>query len=518
MAGHSRKKDNRTENVSGRDRKRAKQSEWDNGASAKPEWGHEMPTRHERGQEAPVRFKQDPGGRSRARQGSGKSAWPVVVLCILGALLSAALFLAVVPKITGGPGIIDIGAAGGSASGSSTIGIGAAGGSASGEEDPGTAKGEAILPESDYGAEDAEAAIFGDEMEAAVSGDEAEAPKYEKQVISAYVETTAPPETEAPEPVTMVFAGDILFDPNYAVMATLLNRTGGKPTVEEAFDEASLQIMRDADFFAVNNEFPYSKRGTALANKAFTFRADPAYASLLPDMGVDLVMLANNHMFDHGEEALLDTLDTLTALEMPYIGAGRDITEAAAEYTLEAEGMKISFLNATQIERFASSDTRGATDTLSGVFRCLDDTLLLQRIREVSETSDITVVYVHWGTESTEKVDEHQKKLAKHLAEAGADLIIGDHPHVLQGIEFIDGVPCIYSLGNYFFNSKAQDSCLFAATADPETKSISEIRFIPARQEGCRVSIPSPAEQTRIIAYMNGISTARINEEGIVTP
>ncbi|MBQ0100704.1 MAG: CapA family protein, partial [Lachnospiraceae bacterium] len=130
----------------------------------------------------------------------------------------------------------------------------------------------------------------------------------EKQVISVTVETTAPPETEPPKPVVMRFAGDILMDPNYAVMATLLNRTGGKPAAEQAFDEGALSLMRDADIFMVNNEFPYSLRGTPLLNKQYTFRADLAYASLLADMGADIVSLANSHMFDHGEDALLDTL------------------------------------------------------------------------------------------------------------------------------------------------------------------------------------------------------------------
>ena len=339
----------------------------------------------------------------------------------------------------------------------------------------------------------------------------------EKQVISVTVETTAPPETEPPKPVVMRFAGDILMDPNYAVMATLLNRTGGKPAVEQAFDEGALSLMRDADIFMVNNEFPYSLRGTPLLNKQYTFRADPAYASLLADMGADIVSLANNHMFDHGEDALLDTLDTLTALELPHIGAGRDISEASASYTFELEGMKITFLSATQIERMGNPDTRGATETLPGVFRCLSDQLLCEKIKEAKASSDIVVAYVHWGTESTEKVDEHQKKLAKHIAEAGADVIIGDHPHVLQGIEYVDGVPCIYSLGNYWFNSKNQDSCLFEVTLDPETKAVGPVRFLPMRQEGCTVKTPDAAEAARIIEYMNSISAAHIDAEGYVT-
>ena len=339
----------------------------------------------------------------------------------------------------------------------------------------------------------------------------------EKQVISVMVETTAPPETEPPKPVVMRFAGDILFDSRYAVMASLLERTGGKPVAEQAFDEAALSLMRDADIFMVNNEFPYSLRGTPLPEKQYTFRADPAYAALLAEMGADIVSLANNHMFDHGEDALLDTLDTLAALNLPFVGAGRNIEEASAAHTFEREGMKITFLSATQIERLGNPDTRGATETLPGVFRCLNDGLLCEKIKEAKASSDIVVAYVHWGTESTEKVDEHQKKLAKNIAEAGADLIIGDHPHVLQGIDTAGGVPVIYSLGNYLFNSNAQDTCLFRAVLDPASAEILSLEFIPCRQEGCRTKVLTGEEKERVIGYMRTQSGVTIDDEGTVT-
>ncbi len=99
----------------------------------------------------------------------------------------------------------------------------------------------------------------------------------------------------------IVFAGDILFDSHYAIMASLLKRGQG---IEGGISTDLLSIMRSADIFMVNNEFPYTTGGAPTAGKKFTFRADPKYASWLFDMGADLVSLANNHAYDYGEVSL----------------------------------------------------------------------------------------------------------------------------------------------------------------------------------------------------------------------
>ncbi|MFR9236668.1 MAG: CapA family protein, partial [Eisenbergiella massiliensis] len=147
--------------------------------------------------------------------------------------------------------------------------------------------------------------------------------------------------------VSLVFAGDILFDDGYSIMAKMKSRGQG---IEGSIDSGLLGVMRDADIFMVNNEFTYTKRGAPTPGKAFTFRADPAHASLLHDMGADLVSLANNHAYDYGEVSLTDTLDTLQSIGMPYAGAGRNLAEAVRPVYYIAGDLKIAFLSATQIE------------------------------------------------------------------------------------------------------------------------------------------------------------------------
>lgn len=313
--------------------------------------------------------------------------------------------------------------------------------------------------------------------------------------------------------VVLAFAGDILFDDEYAVMVSIEGRQG---KIKDSFSQDLLQEMTEADIFMLNNEFTYTDRGEPTPEKQFTFRADPKKAEYLLDMGVDIVSIANNHTFDYGEISLLDTVDTLTGMEMPYVGAGRNIEEASRPFFFETDGLKIGFLSATQIERLENPDTRGAAADSPGVFRCWDGTLLYEKVEEAARECDFLVVYVHWGSENTDELDWAQKDQALKLAQSGADLIIGDHSHCLQGIDVIEGVPVFYSLGNFLFSSKTLDTCLVKAViADGK---ISKLQFVPALQQGCKTQMLAGEEKERVLAYMRTISEhVVIDSEGYIT-
>lgn len=318
-------------------------------------------------------------------------------------------------------------------------------------------------------------------------------------------------ETEQGE-VSMLFAGDILFDDEYAVMANAINR-GGR--VEDVFSAELLEEMRGADILMVNNEFPYTNRGVALENKQFTFRADTETVSWLNDMGVDVVSLANNHAFDFGEIGLLDTFETLETVGMPYVGAGRNIEEASAPVFFMTGNLKIGILSATQIERLDHPDTRGAGENVSGVFRCWNPQLLYETIQKTKAECDFLVVFIHWGTENTDELDWAQLDQAPKLAESGADLIIGAHPHCLQGIDYVGNVPVIYSLGNFWFNSKSLDTGMIEAVIDEN--GIKSLKFLPAKQEDCRTTLLEGEEKERVLNVMQALSNKVIvDNEGII--
>lgn len=321
---------------------------------------------------------------------------------------------------------------------------------------------------------------------------------------------------EAAEPVVMAFGGDVCFHDEYANMHSLRSR-GGK--IESSLSADLLAEMKAADILMVNNEFAYSKRGIPLEGKAFAFRSRPENVDLLHEMGVDIVSLANNHVYDWGEDALFDTLDTLKNAEIPYVGAGRNLDEATAPFYYEVNGRTIAFVSATQVERNENPDTRGATEVTAGTFRCFTQEefdRLLQVIREADANADMTVVYIHWGTENMDELHWAQEWQAPEMVKAGADLVVGDHPHCLQGIDFIDGVPVFYSIGNFWFNSKSLDTGLLKVTLDENGGVLCQ--FLPALQHDCRTDLASGTEKKRILDYLQCISPdVTIDENGFIS-
>lgn len=264
--------------------------------------------------------------------------------------------------------------------------------------------GEALLRDRPY----AKQVFFGDPYLAAVLQEqrnalaEAEEQKKEEELLEL---------PEEDRTITFTFAGDILFDENYATGAAA--RQSG---ILSRFDAGVLELMQGADVFTVNNEFCYSLGGSPLPDKTYTLRARPDTAEWLHEMGADLVTLANNHVFDYGETGLLDTLSTLQDADIPYIGAGKNMEEAssAVYFDLGPDGavlagkspdglprdegntkMRIALISTTQVEQFDNPDTRGATDTLPGVFRCWDPSRLYDEVKTARENADFVIVCIH---------------------------------------------------------------------------------------------------------------------------
>lgn len=315
--------------------------------------------------------------------------------------------------------------------------------------------------------------------------------------------------------LTISFAGDILFDPGYSIYASYKQRGYD---INQCISEDLLQKMHGADIMMVNNEFPYSDAGAPLENKMYTFRAPTAAVSTLDEMGVDIVSIANNHTYDYGEQAFLDTLTTLENAGMPYVGAGRNIEDASRPYYYVVDGKKIAIIAASQIEKTWSPDTKGATETTPGVFRCLDAENLCNAISKAKEECDFVILYVHWGTESTDQLDNLQLSEVTKYVDAGADLIIGDHPHVLQPVGYVKGVPVIFSMANFWFNSKTQDTCFVTLTLNTDDASIDTLKFEPCLQSNMSVSLLHNEEKDRVLNYMRSIShTANIDSEGYIT-
>lgn len=310
---------------------------------------------------------------------------------------------------------------------------------------------------------------------------------------------------------TITFAGDILMDPGYAAGAALTERGA-----EGCFSADALALMRDADLFVVNNEFAYTTRGTAVS-KEYNFRTDPKNARILTDMGADLVTLGNNHTYDYGEQGLLDTLDALERVGIPYIGAGKSQADAERAMICMAGDFRISILNAEIILFNASPPAQTAVGNRPGTFDSYQPELLYDAVRRAKEESDYCIVITHWGSEGRSTPNEKQLTVAKGAAEAGADLIIGGHPHVLQGISHLDNVPVCYSLGNYLFHSGTYDTGVIQAVFRPSEGRLETLRFVPMQCSNMKVSVLSGGEKERLLNYMRSLSPdVQIDDDGRV--
>lgn len=298
---------------------------------------------------------------------------------------------------------------------------------------------------------------------------------------------------------TVSFVGDVSLADDWYIIPKYEERGKG---VYGILSEEVVSIMKESDVMVANNEFTISNRGSKMANKYYTFRASPERISIYEEMGVDLVTLANNHIFDYGEDAFLDALDYLKEYDMPYIGAGRNLDEASKPYYFVVNGYKVAFVNATRAEKFIL--TPGAGESTPGVFRCYDPTNFINTISEVKKNSDYVVALVHWGREDSTVLEDVQVETSKLYIEAGADLIVGTHAHTLQGIDFYNGKAIIYNLGDFIFNHETKDTAIFQLKINDDGSF--EYYFIPCRQDNMYTYLLEDDEKLKVINNIRNLS------------
>lgn len=310
--------------------------------------------------------------------------------------------------------------------------------------------------------------------------------------------------------IVLDFIGDINFAEGWSSTRYLDQQVDG---LYDCFSADLLAELNQADIMMVNNEFTYSTRGEPVEGKDYVFRADPDRVYLLEIMGTDIVSLANNHAYDYGPEALLDTMETLNEAQIPYVGAGANLEEAEKPSYFIANGKKIAIVSATQVERTLNY-TKEATETEPGVLKTLNPEKFVAVIKEAKKNADYVIVYVHWGTEQNPYFERDQEELADAYIEAGADAIIGGHTHCLQGCEYRNGVPIIYSLGNFWFNSNKLDTGIAQLVIRKDGNI--DFRFLPCIQKRNQTYlVTEEQEKQRILDYMESISSGvEFDEDG----
>lgn len=312
----------------------------------------------------------------------------------------------------------------------------------------------------------------------------------------------------AEEDIVLTFAGDVLLSDS---LINLYN--SASPEISGIISEDLLADLREADVTMVNEEFPFSTRGSQMADKQYTFKTNPVYVKVLKDMGVDIVTLANNHTLDFGIDALLDTIKTLDKANILHVGAGKNLEKAKTTEYITAKGKTLAFLGASRVIPIHSWNA--GTDN-PGLFTTYDPALLLEEIKLAKANSDFIVVYVHWGVEKKEYPEEYQRTMGKQYIDAGADMVIGSHPHVLQGIEFYKERPIVYSLGNFAFGSSSYDTMVLKVRLDKDNKM--EVSIVPCNaRNGYTTKLADDKIIGQFYKHMEQISyQAKISPQGIV--
>ncbi|WP_233566710.1 CapA family protein [Cohnella endophytica] len=276
------------------------------------------------------------------------------------------------------------------------------------------------------------------------------------------------------------------------------------------------EALAKADITAGNLETPITVRGTPAEDKQYVFRGSAEAIPEIKNAGFDFLSLANNHTLDYGWDGLSDTMDALDDAGLKHAGSGIDDKEAYTPAYIESKGMTVGFVSVTRVVPEVGWK---ADRNHPGVAEAYAPDRAVAAIKEAKSNADIVVVMVHWGVERAERPVAHQTDLAHRFVDAGADLVIGSHPHVLQGFEAYKGKWIAYSLGNFVFSTTtssitSETGVLHASCGKNGSCSLNfEPMFATNSQ-------PAPMEESAGKALLARLSTvsygATVKEDGTI--
>lgn len=234
------------------------------------------------------------------------------------------------------------------------------------------------------------------------------------------------------------------------------------------------------------------------------------------------VALANNYIMECGTDVINSTILTLDSINMNHTGAGNNLTEATIPIISEITGRKICIMSTTGIvpddNWIATNKNIFVDKDNAGVFSSLDTTYITEQISEQKEKNDFIIVYMNCGDENTEEVNDSQRRLAHSLIDAGANLIIGCSPNMVQGIEYYQGIPIIYSLGTFLSSDEKAISALLSVTITEDNNIICSL--LPCSFDE---SLAAPLDDESTLDFYEKINElsnemyAQISEDGTIS-
>jgi poly-gamma-glutamate capsule biosynthesis protein CapA/YwtB (metallophosphatase superfamily) len=316
---------------------------------------------------------------------------------------------------------------------------------------------------------------------------------------------------EENDEIIISLVGDTCFD-------GALKKHIGKYGISYPWDKVSSYFKED-DLTVVNLETSATTGGKKWPDKQYNFRSNPNSIKGMAEAGVEVATLANNHVLDYGYSGLLDTLKYLDKYNIKYTGAGKNKKEAIEGVIVEVKGVKIGIVSFSRVipdmKWYATNKRPGL---VSGYDYYVGE--MTKKIAEMKKKSDIVILSIHWGVERSTTPRKQEINVAKKAIESGADIVMGHHPHVLQGIQVYKGKPIFYSLGNFIFNSgsKAGTNTMIGQVYIKD-KTIQSINVIPCKIVNGRPIPLSGEKKAGAINNINKLSKPfgfRVNGRGIM--
>lgn len=283
--------------------------------------------------------------------------------------------------------------------------------------------------------------------------------------------------------------------------------------LKQMLSEELLNAMTQADVFFLNQECSISSEGEALEGKG-VLHANADRMKILEGLGADVVSLGNEHAADFGQDALKENLELLKNAKIAAVGAGADANQAKQPVYLIVNGIKIGFTAASGVE---DTFDLAAGEGKAGIQEYTDTKQYEDVIREAAANCDYLIVYDHEGKGDTNNVEAYQKEHAAAFLEAGADLVLGGHSDRLQGMEYINGKPVVYSMGSVLTDGTSRYAGILKLTIKPE--GLEQMEIVPAIQTEEKTEyLDAKAEQKKMYDAVAALCpNAVIDENGVIT-
>lgn len=333
--------------------------------------------------------------------------------------------------------------------------------------------------------------------------------------------------------LTITFAGDINLDTTQKhwwapLMVHAKNRTN---LLESAFSSTLSEKMLGADVFCVNLESPFISSDSQPIDTKWRHGSSAENVTVLGTLGIDLVNIANDRIFDYAAKGLTDTINALELNKIAYIGGGKTLEDARTPRYILACGRKIAIVSAVQTKTDNTMAPEAGVKT-AGLIYSTNSTYFNAMISDAAENSDYVIVYTDWENGTNAKPDASQAVLAHNFIDAGADIVIGTKSTVVQSIEYYDNKPIIYGIGNFWYETDKHEALLveinFTRDTVYNTASITDSHFdytqtryavnyeptvscLPCIQDGAVTKLTTGTEEgIAIISNIISISDGRV--------